>query len=58
MTKPKQKSYDKRCYDLARYFMPNEPEAVVEELAQSIQDGVEDFLSGYEAGGYGGTDSD
>lgn len=43
-------SYDTKCYELARYFMeyyPAHPEtrnAMAEELAQRIQDVIEDYF--------------
>lgn len=37
-------SFDSKCFDLAEYFLPAEAtESVKNELAQSIQDAVEDF---------------
>ena len=43
-------SYDPKCYDLAKDFLSDEPEQDTEsarnELAQIIQDAVENFLAG------------
>ncbi len=42
-------SFDSRCYDLAEVFLPdNATEQVKNELAQAIQDAIEDFLGGLE----------
>lgn len=40
------KGFDPECRKLAEYFLPNKPrnEAHVTELAQHIQDSIEDFL--------------
>lgn len=41
--------FDPKCYDLAKYFLPGEtPNAShsLDELAQEIQDAVEDYLIG------------
>jgi hypothetical protein len=40
-------SYDKKCYELAEYFMSEDPipdTATPSELAQLIQDTIEDYL--------------
>lgn len=41
-------AYDPKCYELAEYFMPSDPklERLRSEMAQAIQDAVEDFLQG------------
>lgn len=36
-------SYDPKCYDLAEYFLPG-PAEMTAELAQLIQDCIEDYL--------------
>lgn len=36
--------YDTRCYDLALYFLPNATPERISELAQVIQDAIEDEL--------------
>lgn len=44
---PRKLSYDSECEVLARHFLADEtnaPEAAVKELAQQIQETVEDFL--------------
>lgn len=45
------KAYDSRCEDLARVFLPEttNPDDV-EELAQLIQDTIENFMAGTEPG--------
>lgn len=46
---PKFYSVDQRSYDLARYFLGEDrPEAIYRNLAQQIQDCVEDFCSALE----------
>jgi hypothetical protein len=37
-------SYDAKCEELAEYFLPDTGDGKVQELAQVIQDAVEDFL--------------
>lgn len=41
-------SYDEKCYELARQFLLDEPgvntESNCRELAQDIQDAIEDFI--------------
>jgi hypothetical protein len=51
------KGFDARCYQLARYFMPHAAEPEVEELAQTIQDTIEEHLEIYAAAN-GGMDLD
>jgi hypothetical protein len=42
-------SFDPKCYELAEHFMPPEaPKRVINELAQAIQDAVEDHITGEE----------
>lgn len=41
--------FDPKCYELAQYFLPGElphPSRLVDELAQHIQDAVEEYLIG------------
>lgn len=41
-------SFDSKCFDLAEHFLPQEATpAVKNELAQAIQDAVENFYGGY-----------
>ena len=40
---PRRYSYDPKCADLARHFLPEAPAGIVEELAQDIQDAIEAF---------------
>ncbi len=43
-------SFDPSCFDLAEQFLPdNAAKSVKNELAQHIQDAIEDFLSVYES---------
>ena len=43
------RSYDDKCYDLAVYFLSEENSLKpLRELAQHIQDAVEDWLYGHE----------
>lgn len=37
-------SFDEKCLELARYFYPNEPEAMLDVLAQEFQDAAESFI--------------
>lgn len=43
------KGYDSRCYELGRIFLGDEPELLTDEnadeLAQEIQDVIEDFIA-------------
>jgi|KBSMisStandDraft_5_1062788.scaffolds.fasta_scaffold96690_4 hypothetical protein len=42
-------SFDPDCFDLAEHFLPNDAaKRVKNELAQHIQDAIEDFLSVYD----------
>jgi len=42
-------SFDPDCFDLAEQFLPNDAaKRVKNELAQHIQDAIEDFLSVYD----------
>jgi hypothetical protein len=46
----KRYSVDQRSYDLAKYFLGDDrPEATYRDLAQQIQDCVEDFCSALES---------
>lgn len=36
--------YDVRCEDLARVYLPDGPEEDVQDLAQTIQDAIEDWF--------------
>jgi uncharacterized protein YbbC (DUF1343 family) len=45
---PMPQGYDEKCGDLARYFLTDEPlstDLTVAELAQWIQDAIEDFIA-------------
>lgn len=48
--KKKQYSFDSKCYDLAESFaedeslLPDQREVILNELAQRIQDTIEDFF--------------
>jgi hypothetical protein len=50
MNPPSSYSFDERCLDLARYFLPDHPEAVMWQLAQDLQDTVEAFEDGRMSG--------
>jgi hypothetical protein len=36
-------SYDSACFDLAKHFYPEYPDAILALLAQDFQDAAEDF---------------
>jgi hypothetical protein len=39
--------FDPKCHELAQYFLPGQPSShILDELAQHIQDAVEDYLIG------------
>jgi len=40
--------YDEKCYELAKYFYPEASEDKLDDLAQQIQDIIEDFDPDYE----------
>lgn len=45
-----QRNFDRRCYDLARYFLPvDTDEETICRVAQVIQDAVEDALEDMQA---------
>jgi len=51
LLKKSQKSYDNKCYDLAKTFLDNagwSSTRATEMLAQEIQNTVENFIDGYE----------
>ncbi len=55
----RKRTYDSRCYDLAAIFLGDEPElhtpANIEELADLIQQTIEDYIAGGPAHGqFGG----
>jgi hypothetical protein len=41
-------SFDQKCFDLAGHFLPNATVVVKSELAQDVQNIVEDFLRNIE----------
>ena len=43
------KDYDEKCYELAEYFLPKVGAEGRAQLAQTIQDAIEDWLSENEA---------
>jgi hypothetical protein len=51
------KGYDVKCGDLAQYFLPDCKTEAVAELAQSIQDAIEDWLASDRGAGFSGDDS-
>jgi hypothetical protein len=42
------KGCDDKCHELASYFLPNGEALYVSDLAQDIQDTIENWLSAYE----------
>lgn len=38
------KGYDEKCYELAEYFLSEDADLDVSDLAQTIQDAIEDWL--------------
>ncbi len=41
-------SFDSKCYELAEHFLHSDAtESVKKELAQAVQDAVENFFGGY-----------
>ena len=40
----KAKGFDEKCCELAKYFLPNGEEVALTDLAQTIQDAIEDWL--------------
>lgn len=42
-------SFDPKCYELAELFLPDDaPEEQKQELAQEIQDTIEEYVGGLE----------
>jgi hypothetical protein len=37
-------SHDQKCYDLAEYFLPDGKKEKLEQLAEEIQNAIENFL--------------
>lgn len=46
--------FDPKCHELAQHFLPTPetPPAHLDDLAQCIQDAIEDYLSGRETAGF------